>query len=177
MKNVFEIDVERLRKDPEVADIFKENPELLIPVRSTQGSAGYDLINPFKGERKLLFPNRVYLIDSFVKLNIPEGYVAKMYIRSSLGIKRGLSLANNVGIIDSDFLQSIKIPLILNGVDVNFYNVYDIENWAHDIDIRPEESVIKEGERIAQLVFMKYETVEGDVVSEKRTGGIGSTGK
>ena len=166
-----------MRKDPEVADIFKESPELLIPVRSTQGSAGYDLINPFKGERKLLFPNRVYLIDSFVKLNIPEGYVAKMYIRSSLGIKRGLTLANNVGIIDSDFHHSIKIPLVLNGVDMNFYNVYDIENWAHDVDVHPEEAVIREGERIAQLVFMKYETIEGVVVSEKRTGGLGSTGK
>ena len=184
----FIIDEESLMKAKHVKQEYKDNPELLIPKRSTSGSAGYDLIYPYDYKVRL-YPNETLIVNSFVKVDMPKDVVCKMYIRSSIGIKRGIGLANGTGIIDSDFKDSIKIPII------NYLgskrNGYTFSHGEFYIEERPEpyspisglettESIyvsdINPGERVAQLVFEKYLTVDGDDVTAERTGGIGSTG-
>lgn len=184
----FIIDEEALMKAKHVKQEYKDNPELLIPKRSTSGSAGYDLIYPYEREVRL-YPNETLLINSFVKVEMPKDIVCKMYIRSSVGIKKGIGLANGTGIIDSDFKESIKIPLInhlgskINGYTFShgeFYIEERSEPLSDTTGFETTEGIympnIYPGERVAQLVFEKYLTVDGDDTTTERTGGIGSTG-
>ena len=81
--------------------------------------------------------------------------VLKIYPRSSMAIKRGITLVNDVAVIDSDFKDEIVLALCNNTM---------------------EDVTIKKGEKIAQGIFQKYLTC-GDEPSVVRNGGIGSTGK
>ena len=79
--------------------------------------------------------------------------ILKIYPRSSMAIKRGVTLVNDVAIIDSDFKDEIVLALYNNSMGV---------------------VTIKKGEKIAQGVFQKYLTC-GDEPDKTRNGGIGST--
>ncbi len=169
MKGIkFTIDEERLRKTFYVAEEYKKNPEKLLPKRSTKGSAGYDLIIPYDCDINVDSPG-LYVLDTFVKIEVPKDIVAKMYVRSSIGIKKGIVLANGTGIIDSDFKDTIKVPLVRNRISVIS------ESFVEGID--DEKPKIRKGDRIVQIVFTKYYTTEDDTTVEERNGGIGSTGK
>lgn len=152
----FEVDIEKLMANKDkVLEKYLKDPNLLLPTRATKGSAGYDLKYPYN--HSIVFDvHQSILLDSFVKIILPEGYVANMYVRSSIGIKKGLVLSNGTGIIDSDFHDSIKIPLI-NISDKSTYLLSKYDN------------------RIAQIVITKYETIDNDNTEAERTGGIGST--
>jgi len=84
------------------------------------------------------------------------GYVFMLFIRSSLAFKRGLSLANGVGVIDADYRDEIKVMLTNHG---------------------SEPVCIVKGERIAQIVPMAYYKGFFDVEDTERAGGFGSTGE
>lgn len=132
----------------------KDNPYLYVklPKRATKGSAGYDIFLP----RTLTFPAKsVIIVDTGVKTKIPKGFVMNIYPRSSIGIKKQLMLANTVGIIDSDFHDTIKLAV---------YNYGD------------ETVTLNANERIAQAVTIPYIT-DGSKVHATRNGGIGSTGR
>jgi len=87
-----------------------------------------------------------------------------VHIRSSMAIKKGIRLVNNVGIIDADYYNNpdneghIMLALVNTGL---------------------EPMVLKKGERVAQGIFYKYLTTDDDKETEKenRSGGFGSTGK
>mgnify|MGYP000993365576 CR=1 FL=1 len=169
MKGIkFTVDVEKLKNCFYVADEYKENPEKLLPIRGTKGSAGYDLINPYDCDINIDSPG-LYILDTFIKIEVPENIVAKMYVRSSIGIEKGIVLANGTGIIDSDFKDTIKIPLVKNRISVISQSFVDT--------INNKKPKICKGDRIVQIVFTKYFTTEDDNTKEERTGGIGSTGK
>lgn len=122
------------------------------PRRKTTGSAGYD----FKAPETVVVPAHKYIqFDSGVKVRMRSGYVLNLYIRSSLG-KRGLTLTNSVGIIDSDFQDTIQ-AFIMNNSD--------------------EDYTIYKGERYMQGIFTRFYITDDDRVEALRTGGIGSTGK
>lgn len=129
-----------------------------LPKYETLGSAGMDvranILEPItlgSLERKLI-PTGL-----FVK--IPEGYEIQVRPRSGLALKHGISCANAVGTIDSDYTNEIGVILI---------------------NLSKDEFVVNPGERIAQLVLNKYENIEWETVNELpktlRTGGFGSTG-
>ncbi|MGL6185493.1 MAG: dUTP diphosphatase [Clostridium chrysemydis] len=134
--------------------------EIILPKRGTKGSAGYDICSPISFELK---PNEEIMIFSDVKAYMQLDEVLKLYVRSSMGMK-GLFLKNTVGIIDSTYYSNesndgnIGMKLVNKG-----NNVIKIEA----------------GERIAQGVFLKFLTVDGDSDEnlEERIGGYGSTGK
>lgn len=129
--------------------------EILLPRRGTSSSAGYDFYCPYE----VIVPaHGSAFIPTWVKcLDMPEDKVLKIFIRSSLGIKRGLSLSNGTGIIDSDYVWCIGISV---------YNRTD------------EDVVIGEGERFAQGIFENYYLTSDDApIENARTGGFGSTGK
>lgn len=128
------------------------------PQAQNRGDAGYDLR---AAEDAKIEPGQRALISTGIALAIPEGYAGMVQPRSGLAIKNGITALNSPGLIDSGYRDEIKVILI-----------------NHD----PMETfVINKGDRIAQLVIQKYETVQWDLVdsleeSERSTGGFGSTG-
>jgi dUTP pyrophosphatase len=123
-----------------------------LPKRATSGSAGYDFVAPV--DIKIPFAS-VVKVSTNTKVYMPSDEVLKIYPRSSMAIKRGVTLVNDVAIIDSDFKDTIVLALHNNSMGA---------------------VTIKKGEKIAQGIFQKYLTC-GDEPSVVRNGGIGSTGK
>lgn len=135
-----------------------EYDNIVMPARSTAGSAGYDICSPVD----ITIPGGCKrVIPAGLKVQIDDGWAMQLFIRSSLAIKKELELQTSVSIIDSDYYNNptneghIMIP---------------VKNESH----RP--ILITAGERIAQGVFVRYGLTDDDVVTRKRTGGIGSTG-
>ena len=127
------------------------------PTRATSGSAGFDLRAT---EGDVISPGYRKVFGTGVSAAIPAGFVGKVYSRSGMGFKHGVSLANGTGIIDSDYRGEIKVSLINRGHD--FFEV-------------------KRGDRIAQIVFEKLTGVEMEKVTvldvtERGENGFGSTG-
>lgn len=100
------------------------------------------------------------MVSTGVKANMEDDEVLYLYNRSS-NPKRGLVLANGVGVIDSDYFEN---PDNDGHIFVPFFNFGE------------EDYVIKKGDRIAQGIFSKYLTTNKDNASGERTGGVGSTG-
>ena len=128
--------------------------DITLPKRGSAHSAGYDFVCPFAVE---IPPHCQILIPTYIKcLSMPEDVVLKLYVRSSLGIKRHLMLSNGTGIIDSDYVWCIYVSLFNFG----------------------EESVkIEAGERFVQGIFESYVILEEDDTIKERSGGIGSTSR
>ncbi len=132
---------------------------LPLPCYKTKGSAGLDL-HANNEEQIVLKPMQRKLIPTGIHIELPEGYEAQIRARSGLAIKHGISLVNGIGTIDSDYRGEIKIILI---------------------NLGEEDFVINNGDRIAQMVIMKYEKVqlhEVEVLEESKRaeGGFGHTG-
>ena len=138
-----------------------ENKELNLPVRKTKGAAGYDfeaaedtIVPSFK---KGLAPT---LIPTGIKAYMLDDEVLYLYNRSSNPKKKGLILANSVGVIDKDYYGN---PDNDGHIMFAFYNVKD------------EDILIKKGEAIGQGVFSKYLITDDDKALGNRLGGFGST--
>jgi dUTP pyrophosphatase len=130
------------------------------PAYATEQSAGVDLkaniaepIELGSLERKLI-PTGLYIA-------LPKGYEAQVRPRSGLALKYGISVLNTPGTIDADYRGEIGVILV---------------------NLSKEPFVINPGERIAQMVIAKHETVEWEEVESldvtaRGAGGFGSTGK
>lgn len=136
---------------------YKE-AEIILPLRADKGSAGYDFRTPVKIELK---PNEKKLVFTDVKAYMLEDEVLELYVRSSIGVKKGIVLSNGTGVIDSTYYNSsndgnIGLPL-----------------W----NTSNETVVLEANERVAQGVFKKYLTIDDDVtLHNERVGGFGSSG-
>ena len=140
-----------------------ENKDINIPVRKTKYSAGYDIeaaedivIPSFKkGENPTLVKTglKAYMLDDEVLL---------LYNRSSNPKKKGLIIANSVGVIDKDYYGNVDND---GHIMFAFYNIKD------------EDIEIKKGDAIGQGVFTKYFVTDNDNAEGKRIGGFGSTNK
>lgn len=130
------------------------------PEYATKGSAGMDLSAALDNPVVLKSGGRA-LIPTGIALKIPEGYGGFVFPRSGLSHKKGISMSNCVGVIDSDYTGEIMVSL---------HNIA-----GHDYTVNP-------GDRVAQLVFMPVafarliETDELDK-TERGIGGFGSTGR
>ena len=130
-----------------------------IPQRATKKSAGYD----FKTPIDLEIPAQGYTtFFTNIKAYMQDDEVLKLYIRSSLGFKDGLMLANNVGIIDADYYANDDND---GNIGVRLYNSSQ------------EKLYYEAGTKICQGIFEKYLTSDEDKANTNRAGGIGSTGK
>lgn len=135
------------------------NPEhIIMPTRSTEFSAGYDLYVPKDFESVVLQPYEQLLIHTGLKAYMLPDEFLGVYIRSGLALKKRITLQNGVGIIDADYYHTpYDIGLIiLNHSDESF-------------EIQP-------GDKLAQGIFQKYLLVDEDNSKNKRVGGYGSTG-
>ena len=130
-----------------------------LPTYETQGSAGMDLRADLN-EDVILRPLERALIPTGLRIELPIGYEAQIRPRSGLAAKHGLTVLNSPGTIDADYRGEIKVILV---------------NLSNEI------FTIKHGERIAQMVIAKHETVDFvEVVELSQTqrgeGGFGHTG-
>lgn len=132
-------------------------PNARLPERATKGSAGYDF---FIAEPTTIPAHSIKLVPTGVKAYIEDGYYLQLAVRSSTPIKKGLVLANGIGIVDSDYYNSIASE---GHIMFQLYNITD------------EDVFLPEGERVGQGVFIKYELIDDDTTKNIRVGGLGST--
>ena len=131
-----------------------------LPERSTKASAGYDFFNP---ERVEIEPHSIKLVKTGIKSLFPDNFVLKLYNRSSNPKKKGVMLANSVGIVDADYYNN---PDNDGEIGFMFYNFTD------------SVVVFEAGDKLGQGIFEKYYTVDNEKeIIKERTSGWGSTGK
>lgn len=132
-------------------------PDVNLPKRATKGAAGYD----FECAVDTVCPaHKITLIPTGIKAQIDNGYYLQIAVRSSTPKKKGLMLANSVGIIDEDYY---------NNPDNEGHIMFQVYNYTNN------DVTIPTGERIGQGVFIKYALTDDDVADKVRTGGFGST--
>ena len=130
-----------------------------LPSYETTGSAGLDL-RAWLPEPIELKPLERKLVPTGLFIELPAGYEAQIRPRSGLAVKKGLTLLNTPGTIDSDYRGEIKIIMV---------NVSDVPQ------------IIENGERIAQMVISRYEQITWQLSPElestdRGAGGFGHTG-
>lgn len=131
-----------------------------LPAYQTTLAAGLDLRANLE-EPVTLAPLERKLIGTGLYIALPEGFEAQIRPRSGLAFKHGLTVLNTPGTVDADYRGEVKVLL------VNLSN---------------ETFVVNDGERVAQMVIAKHETIDWEEVelledTERGSGGYGSTGK
>lgn len=130
-----------------------------LPKRSTKNSAGYDFFSPYPFS---IGSGETVVVKTWVKAKMPHDVCLILLERSSWGIRKGITIPNSVGLIDSDYY----------GNKDNDGNImFAFTNHGKE----PLE--VKAGERIGQGVFLPYLITDDDISGGERTGGIGSTDK
>ena len=146
----------------EVAKGF-EDKGINLPVRKTKFSAGYDV----EAAEDTIIPsfkrgNKPTLIKTGIKAYMADDEVLILANRSSNPGKKGLILANSIGVIDKDYYGN---PDNDGHIMFAFYNIKD------------EDIEIKKGDCIGQAIFQKYLIADDDSAEGERIGGFGSTNK
>ena len=133
-----------------------DNPN---PTYQTKFSAGMDLMS-YLQEPIIIKPGEFKLISTGIHIKLPESFEAQVRSRSGLALKKGVTVLNSPGTIDSDYRGEIRVILINHSKN---------------------DFIVKSGERIAQLVIAKHESIIWKNVdsidsSVRGDGGFGSTG-
>jgi dUTP pyrophosphatase len=131
-----------------------------LPAYSTELSAGMDL-RAFLSEPVVLSAGERTLIPTGLYISVPKGYEAQIRPRSGLALKSGITILNAPGTIDADYRGEIGIIII---------------------NLSKEDFVVKDGDRIAQMVIARHETIQWSLCQEldhtqRGEGGFGHTGK
>lgn len=139
-------------------NFIKLTEDAKAPFKATQEAACFDV---FVNEDALINPGKTVLVGTGIAMAIPQGYHAKLFVRSSTGVKTPLRLANLVGIIDSDYRGEIKMPL-WNPSDVPFR--------------------VFKGDRLCQILIeqnidVAFKEVKKLSQTKRGVGGFGSTNR
>ena len=140
-----------------------EDKGINLPKRSTKFAAGYD----FELAEDTVVPSfkpgvKPTLLKTGIKAYMQDDEMLCLYNRSSNPKKKGLVLANSVGIIDKDYYGN---------EDNDGHIMFAVWNF------KDEDIELKKGERIGQGIFQKYFLADNDETEGERTGGFGSTSK
>jgi len=146
----------------EIAKGF-ENQGINLPIRKTKCSAGYDV----EAAEDTVIPSfkpgmKPTLVKTGIKAYFPEDEYLMLANKSSNPGKRGLILANSIGVVDADYYGNESND---GHIMYAYYNFFD-----HDVEI-------KKGDSIGQAIFQKYLIVDNDNAEGERVGGFGSTSK
>ena len=138
-----------------VKKIYKNSK---LPVYKTSGSSGMDLVAYIKNEITIN-PSKIALIPTGIAVAIPKNYEIQIRPRSGLAAKKGISILNTPGTIDSDYRGEIKIILI---------------------NLSKKSFVVKSGDRVAQMILCpvvkcRLKEVKNLPISVRGKGGLGST--
>jgi len=137
--------------------IKRLGPDVALPAYQTAESAGFDLA---ASEDVTIEPGQVTLVPTGLVIEVPHGHFLGVFARSSTPLKRGLMVANGVGVVDPDYsgpADEVKIEVI------NF-----TQKPVH----------VKKGDRIAQGLFIpvvQARWTEADAIRAESRGGFGST--
>jgi dUTP pyrophosphatase len=138
--------------------IKRLDPTIGLPEPATGGAAGFDLAAAADVE---IPPHQIRLLGTGLVIAVPDGYFLGIFARSSTPLKRGLMVANGVGVLDADYCgpaDEVKVQVI---------NVTDAA------------VVVKRGDRIAQGIVLPAPRVAWEEVADMQRptrGGFGSTG-
>jgi len=138
-------------------NITRTSNDVKIPKYESKGAAGFDLC---AATDEIVAPESRTLVSTGLRMAIPVGYELQIRPRSGLALKKGITVLNSPGTVDSDYRGDVGIILINHG---------------------SEDFIIKKGDRIAQGVVQAvtqamFEIVEELDETERGTGGFGSTG-
>jgi dUTP pyrophosphatase len=136
--------------------VKKTEKKAIVPTRSNQSDAGWDL---YSVTTRPIAPSQRVTIKTGISLEIPEEYVGLIWPRSGMSVKNGIDVL--AGVVDSGYRGEIKVCLLNTS-----------REWMD----------IKEGDRIAQILFQKvphFQLQEVEILqnSDRGEGGFGSTGK
>jgi dUTP pyrophosphatase len=138
--------------------IKRLDPSIPLPQYQTPESAGFDIAS---NQDIIIAPGELAKIPTGLVIAAPKGHFLLIAARSSLAFKKGLAMANGIGVVDPDYAgPTDEIHIIVHNFSNNTVEV-------------------KKGERLAQGVFLPVEQAQFEVVDELRPrdrGGIGSTG-
>jgi dUTP pyrophosphatase len=143
--------------EDEIKDIYDK---IKLPVRATNGSAGYDFFSPIEIN---LPAKETILIPSGIRVKIANGWFLGMFPKSGLGFKYRLQLDNTVGVIDSDYYYSDNEGHI-------FIKLTNDNNENKTLEI-------KSGAAVCQGIFLPFGITFDDNATGIRNGGLGSTAK
>lgn len=134
--------------------------DIPLPYYATEGAAALDLHACIDGPVAIPGGGQA-VIPTGIAAAVPAGYVGILAVRSSMGVKHGVTLTNGIGVIDSDYRGPLGVAL-------------------HNL--RAESYTIQPGDRIAQLLILPVACPELEVVTElpetrRGQGGFGSTGR
>ena len=140
--------------------VKKFNKKIKLPVYKTSGSSGMDIIAYVK-KKITIRPSGIAIIPTGIALAIPKNYEIQIRPRSGLAAKKGITVLNTPGTIDSDYRGEVKVILI---------------------NLSKKAFVVKSGDRIAQMILcpvIKGKLKEVNILPEtiRGRGGFGSTGK
>ena len=137
--------------------VTRTNPSVPLPAYSTAGAAAFDLA---AAETVDVPPGQIRLIGTGLVIGVPDGHFLAVLARSSTPLKRGLVVANGVGVIDSDYCGS------------------DDEVKVQVLNVTASTVTVTRGDRIAQAIVLAAPRVEFDEVetTAPSRGGFGSTG-
>ena len=140
--------------------VKKFNKNIKLPTYKTSGSSGMDLVAHIKGKINIK-PGKIAIISTGIAIAIPINYEIQIRPRSGLAAKKGISVLNTPGTIDSDYRGEIKIILI---------------------NLSKKSFVVKSGDRVAQMILSpvakgKLKKVKILPRTIRGKGGFGSTGK
>ncbi|MDO8581479.1 MAG: dUTP diphosphatase [bacterium] len=138
-------------------NLHRKNPEVAIPAYQTPGAVAFDLT---ANDTVTIEPWAIALVPTGLVIATPPGHMLMLAARSSLPLKKGLMVANGVGIIDQDYCgpnDELKIQLL---------------------NITKAPVTVEKGERIAQGMFVKIERAEWEegLTTKDSRGGFGSSG-
>ena len=140
--------------------VKKFDKNIKLPAYKTSGSSGMDLMAYIKN-KITINPGKIALIPTGIALAIPENYEIQIRPRSGLAAKKGISVLNTPGTVDSDYRGEIKIILI---------------------NLSRKSFIVKLGDRVAQMIICpvakgKLQEVKNLPRTVRGKGGFGSTGK
>ena len=140
--------------------VKKFDKNIKLPAYKTSGSSGMDLVALVKGKINIK-PGKIAIIPTGIAIAIPMNYEIQIRPRSGLAAKKGISVLNTPGTIDSDYRGEIKIILI---------------------NLSKKSFVVKSGDRVAQMILSpvakgKLKEIKILPRTMRGKGGFGSTGK
>jgi len=141
-----EIQIKRIEKD------------LPLPAYQTKGAVAFDLYTRID---KVIYPKTIEKLPSNLIIQVPENHALIIANRSSLAVKRGLTLANNIGIVDQDYCGP------KDEIHLHLYNFTD------------KPIFVKRGERLCQALIIPIEKAtfkETEQIAANSRGGFGTTG-
>ena len=140
--------------------VKKFDKNIKLPAYKTSGSSGMDLVAYIKN-KIIINPGKTAMIPTGIAVAIPRHYEIQIRPRSGLAVKKGISVLNTPGTVDSDYRGEIKIILI---------------------NLSKKSFMVKSGDRVAQMILCpvakgKLQEVKNLPKTVRGKGGFGSTGK